>query len=199
MRMHAYSAIVEGAQGLFWWDIGENGIRARSVKSNELNTAMTSLKDLVTELKSLEPALLAAPTPDALVDVTPRFTTPRDWRIDAVAKDIPLIANYADKQWYQAELDALRAGDESLSPMLHQAVAQRSYIRTRTSIVDGVGYVIAYNYGNTAINNVTFTWQSLLTSPVSVIGENGRTITPAGATFRDGFAPYQAHVYVIRP
>jgi hypothetical protein len=198
MRMHAYASIVEGAQGLLWWDIGENGLRSRNVKPGELATATANLNSLINELKRLEPALLAAPVTGALVDVTPSFPTDVAWRIDAVGKDIPLISNYADKQWYQAELNALRAGDRSLSPMLRQAASQRSYIRTRTSIVDGIGYVIAYNYGNTAIKNVTFTWQSGLTSSVEVVGE-GRTITPSAAAFTDNFAPYEAHVYIVRP
>jgi hypothetical protein len=198
MRMHAYAAIVEGAQGLFWWDIGENGIRNRNVKTNELTTAVTNLNGLVKELKALEPVLLAAPAPSALIDVTPSFTSDVAWRIDALGKDIPLISNYADKQWYQAELDALRAGNTGLSPMLHQVPSQKSYIRTRTTIVDGVGYVIAYNYGNTAIKNVTFTWHSTLTAPVEVYAEAGRTLTPLGEKFVDNFAPYEAHVYIVR-
>jgi hypothetical protein len=197
MRMHAYASIVEGAQGLFWWDIGENGLRSRSVKANELATATANLNYLVNELKRLEPALLAPPSPGALKSVTPSFVGPRAWRIDAVTRDIPLISNYADKQWYQAELNALNAGDESLSPMLRQAAPQQSYIRTRTSIVGGVGYVIAYNYGNTAIKNVTFKWQSNLASPVEVFGE-GRALPPSLDTFTDNFAPYEAHVYVVR-
>ncbi len=197
MRTHAYAAIAEGAQGLFWWDIGENGVRSRNVKAGELSSALQNLKNLVNELHALQPALLASPTPRALLDVTPRFATPREWRIDAVSRDIPLISNYADKQWYQAELNALLAGDESLSPMLHQATLQRSYIRTRTSIVNNVGYVIAYNYGNTAISGASFTWQSAPGS-VEVVGEN-RALTPSGATFHDDFGPYEAHVYIVRP
>jgi hypothetical protein len=205
MRMHAYSAIVEGAQGLFWWDIGENGVRSRSVKSNELTTALQNLKDLVNEIHGLEAALLAPPAPGALV-VTggPAFSTALAWRIDAVSKNIPLISNYADKQWYQAELSALQQGNDSLSPMVHQAAPQKSYIRTRTALVSEVGnpapvgYVIAYNYGKTAIKGVTFTWQSAPTR-VDVVGE-GRTLLPTGSTFKDDFGPYEAHVYrIVQP
>lgn len=145
MRMHAYAAIVEGAQGLFWWDIGENGVRASTMKTNQISTAMQNLKDLTNELATLRPALLATPTTGYLLDVSPRFTTARDWRIAALRNAIPLISNYADKQWYQAELNALTSAvpDESLSPMLQQAVPQKSYIRTRVTVVGGVGYVIA--------------------------------------------------------
>ena len=209
--MHAYSAIVEGAQGLFWWDIGENGIRSRSVKSNELTAALQNLSALVNELGDLELelALLASPDPRALsVTGGPVFASPRAWRIDAVSKNIPLISNYADKQWYQAELNALQQGNETLSPMLHQAAPQKSYIRTRTSIVNEggklVGYVIAYNYGKTAIKGVSFTWQPpspdytwpTMPGSVAVVGE-GRAVVPAGWVFKDDFGPYEAHVYKI--
>jgi hypothetical protein len=141
------------------------------------------------------------PGPDqrrALLDVSPRATTAREWRISALRTVIPLISNIADIQWYQAELTALTAPtpNESLSPLLHQAVSQRSFIRTRVAVVNGVGCVIAYNYGPAAIKNVTFTWRSAPTA-VDVFAEN-RTITPAGATFTDDFGPYEAHVYIVR-
>jgi hypothetical protein len=211
MRMHAYAAIAEGAQGLMWWDIGDNGVRDPSdgaepgrrralppARIAEISATMGCLRDLVNELHGLMPALLATPTPEALVDVSPRSATPREWRIDALRALIPRVANFLDKQWFQAELNALTAAtpSESLSPLLQQPVQQRSYIRTRVSVVDGVGYVIAYNYGNTAINDVTFTWKTAPAS-VEVVGE-GRSLTPAGATFKDNFAPYEAHVYIVR-
>jgi hypothetical protein len=209
MRMHAYASIVEGVQGLFWWDVGENGLRARPSNQGRRGTlnvtgaaqvsrSMEDLSDLVRELDMLKPALLAAPTPGALVDITPRFATPREWRIAAVRGVIPLIANFADRQWYQAELNALTAStpDDRLSPMLHGPAPQRSFIRTRVTVVNGVGVVIAYNYGHTAINDVTFTWRSAPTA-VDVVGED-RSITPVGTIFRDDFGPYAARVYVIR-
>jgi hypothetical protein len=211
MRMHAYAAIVEGAQGLFWWDIGENGIRnptgatqpgRRGALSSsgvaEISRAMQNLEDLIIEIDALKPALLAVPTEGALVEISPRSATAREWRIAALRRVVPLVSNFLDRQWYQAELNALTGPtpNESLSPMLRQAVPQRSFIRTRVTVVNGIGYVIAYNYGNTAVNDVTFTWQSAPTS-VGVFGEN-RTISPVGATFTDDFGPYEAHVYIVR-
>lgn len=211
MRMHAYASIVEGAQGLFWWDIGENGVRSPTgaaqarrgaAQTREgaalISRGMQNLKDLVTELDVLKPALLATPTQDALLDVSPRSATAREWRIAALRAVIPLVSNFLDRQWYQAELNALTAPapNESLSPLLHHAVPQRSFIRTRVTVVNGIGYVIAYNYGPTAIKGVTFTWRSAPAS-VDVFAEN-RTITPAGATFTDDFGPYEAHVYLVR-
>lgn len=197
MRMHAYASIVEGAQGLFWWDIGDNGVRSRTTKAAQTTLAMQNLSDLVNELNTLKPALLASPTPSALPDISPRFATPSDWRIAALQGDIPLINNYADKQWYQAELSALTAAvpDESRSPMLHQATKQRSHIRTRVTVVGGVGYVIAYNYTNAKITGVTFTWHA---TPASVdVFAEGRSIVPTGLTFKDDFLPYEAHVYIV--
>ena len=211
MRMHAYAAIVEGAQGLFWWDIGDNGVRRPTGAAQnrrgpaqtaagvaQITRSMQDLKDLINEIDMLKPALLAIPTPGALVDVSPRSATPREWRITALGAVLPLITNIADIQWYQAELSALVAPtpSERLSPMLQQAVPQRSFIRTRVAVVNGMGVVIAYNYGPAAVPNVTFTWRSALTS-VEVFAEN-RTLTPAGATFRDNFGPFEAHVYVVR-
>lgn len=211
MRMHAYAAIVEGAQGLLWWDIGDNGVRratgaaqsrrgvARtSSGAAQISGAMDNLKQLMLELDTLEPALLATPAPGALLEISPRSATAREWRIGALRTIIPLVSNLADKQWYQAELSALTAPapDESLSPLLHQAVPQRSFVRTRVTVVDGVGYVIAYNYGPAAIQDVTFTWRSAPTS-VEVFAES-RQLTPSGATFTDDFAPYEAHVYIVR-
>ena len=209
MRMHAYSSIVEGAQGLFWWDIGDNGLRARPTtqgrrgtfnvsRAAQITRSMDDLGDLVRELDMLKPALLATPTPSALVDVTPRFATPREWRIAAVRAVIPLISNFADRQWYQAELNALTAAtpSDSLSPMLRGSAQQRSFIRTRVTVVNGVGVVIAYNYSHLAIKDVTFTWRSAPTA-VDVVGED-RAITPVGATFKDDFGPYEARVYMVR-
>jgi len=206
MRMHAYAAIVEGAQGLFWWDIGENGIRKSTMKTSQISAAMQNLREVVNELKWLEPALLATPTPGMLIDVTPKSASARDWRIAALQTVIPLISNYADKQWYQAELNSLTntmAPPYPLSPMLNQASPQKSNIRTRVSFLNGVGYIIiAYNYGNTAIKGATFTWQSNLQS-VSALREGPNqtdrpiTIPSNSATFKDDFAPYEAHVYIV--
>src|SRR5262249_43350674 len=57
MRTHAVMSIVEGAQGIFWWDIGVNGLRA--LDAGTVSTYMSYLKTLTTELAGLEPALVA--------------------------------------------------------------------------------------------------------------------------------------------
>ncbi len=199
MRMHAYSAIVEGAQGLFWWDIGANGLRNSSDNTSaQVTQWMAYLQSLVNELASLEAALLAPPTPSALVGNSSSTGDPIGWRKTVLQRDMTIVQSlsYSTYEWYQAELNALNAGDTSLSPMLHQASPQSGNIRTRTSIVNGIGYVIAYNYTNLAAT-ATLTWQSPL-AQVAVIGE-GRSLTPSNASFTDSFAAYGVHVYQVTP
>jgi len=69
-----------------------------------------------------------------------------------------------------------------------------SAIRTKVKLVNGRGYVFAYNTTN-AQAGTTFTWN---TAPgtVTVNAEN-RTLGASGNSFNDSFGPYQAHVYVI--
>lgn len=62
MRNHAYMAIVEGARGLVWWSLGENAL-ATMCKSGgwcaERVQKMQDLREVTTEIASLETALLA--------------------------------------------------------------------------------------------------------------------------------------------
>jgi hypothetical protein len=69
-------------------------------------------------------------------------------------------------------------------------------IRTKVKLVNGRGYVFAYNTTNTR-TTATFTWA---TAPglVTVDAEN-RTLVATGAAFTDSFGPYEAHVYVLAP
>ena len=85
---------------------------------------LQTLSELVNELDKLQLALLATPTAGALLDVTPKFASAPEWRIAALRSVIPLISNYADKQWYQAELNALTATppDESLTQLASEAM-----------------------------------------------------------------------------
>jgi hypothetical protein len=68
-------------------------------------------------------------------------------------------------------------------------------IRTKVKVVDGKGYVFAYNYANASVT-ATFTWNNGTPGNVTVNGEN-RAVAASGATFSDTFAPYAAHVYVV--
>jgi hypothetical protein len=67
-------------------------------------------------------------------------------------------------------------------------------IRTKVKLLNGRGYVFAYNTTN-AQASATLTWN---TAPgtVTVNAEN-RTLGASGNSFSDSFGPYQAHVYVI--
>src|SRR5207249_3547734 len=157
LRAHAVMAIVEGAQGLWWWDIGVNGLRALDAAT--VSTWMGYLKTLTTELAGLEPALLASPADSALVGNSTRFSDPVAGRIGQLQHNIAVETLYSRVQADQAEIAALQAGDTSKSPLL----AGAANVRTRTKIVNGVGYVFAYNYTNLH-QPVTFAWQIALTS-----------------------------------
>ena len=217
MKMHAYASIVEGAQGIFWWSVGDGGLRDRNVKTTEISKWTGYLASLVTEISGLNDALVAAPPPtDPLVSNSSatRHTatgTPTscadaiEWRKAAIALDLKNSGlSYADKQWYQAELTALQNGDTSRSPMLQAtpgvAPLQAGDIRTRTfygAVGGGNAYVVvAYNYTNQT-ESVTFGWNSPL-SNITVWNEATPTMTSTSNTFTDTFGPFQAHVYVIR-
>jgi hypothetical protein len=67
MRSHAYMAIVEGAQGLFWWSLGDNALLAVcSGWCDERTGYMNNLKSVVNEIATLEAALLANDAASAL-------------------------------------------------------------------------------------------------------------------------------------
>ena len=190
LRAHAVMSIVEGAQGIFWWDIGTNGVRS-GTDAATVSTAMSNLKALTNELASLEPALLADPAPAALVGNSTKFADPIAGRIGQLTHNIAVEWLYSRKEWYQAELAALRAGNTSKSGGLLDGAAN---VRTLVKVVNGVGYVFAYNYTN-APQPVTFTWQS---APSSVTeSRTGQTFQVSGSSWGDTFGPYQARVYVL--
>ena len=190
LRAHAVMSIVEGAQGIFWWDIGVNGIRS-GTDAATVSTAMSNLKALTTELAGLEPALLADGAPGALVGNSTKFTNPIAGRIAQLQHNIAVEWLYSRIQWYQAELAALQAGDTSKSGGMLSGAAS---VRTLTKIVNGVGYVFAYNYTN-APQPATFTWQSAPTGVTE--SKTGQSFTLSGASWSDTFAPYQARIYVV--
>jgi hypothetical protein len=190
MRAHAVMSIVEGAQGLFWWDIGVNGI-LNGTDATTVSTAMGNLKTLTTELAGLEPALLASPTNGALVANSTRFADPVAGRVAQLQHNIAVEWLYSRIQWYQAEIAALQAGDTSKSGGMLNGAAN---VRTLTKIVNGVGYVFAYNYTN-ASQPVTFTWQSAPTSVTE--SKTGQAYPLSGASWSDTFGPYQARIYVV--
>jgi hypothetical protein len=189
LRAHAVMSIVEGAQGIFWWDIGVNGLRRLDAAT--VSTYMNHLKTLTTELAGLEPALLADPAPGALVSNSTKFADPVAGRIAQLQHNIAVEWLFSRKQWYQEELAALQAGDISKSGGLLNGAAN---VRTLAKLVNGVGYVFAYNYTNSS-RPVTFTWQS---APSSVReSKTGQTFAVSGASWNDTLGPYQARIYVI--
>jgi hypothetical protein len=189
LRAHAVMSIVEGAQGIFWWDVGTNGLRRQDAAT--VSAYMGHLKTLTTELAGLEPALLADDAQGALVGNSTRFADPVAGRITQLTQNIAVEWLFSRKQWYQEELAALKAGDRSKSGLLLEGAAN---VRTLTKIVDGVGYVFAYNYTNKS-QPVTFTWQN---APSSVReSKTGQTFPLSGASWNDTFGPYQARIYII--
>jgi len=188
MRAHAVMSIVEGAQGLWWWEVGTNGLR--SLDATTVSTWMGYLKTLTSELAGLEPALLAASADAALVGNSTRFADPIAGRIAQLQHNIAVEILYSRVQADQAEIAALQAGDTSKSPLLPGA----ANVRTRTKTVNGVGYVFAYNYTNLQ-QPVTFTWQSALAS-VKESG-SGQSYAVNGASWSDTFGPYESRIYVV--
>jgi Divergent InlB B-repeat domain len=189
MRAHAVMAIVEGAQGIFWWDIGVNGLRYEDAAT--VSAYMNYLKTLTTELAGLEPALLADPAQGALVGNSTRFANPVTGRIAQLDHNIQVEWLYSRIQWYQAEKAALQSGDLSKSGGMLNGAAN---VRTLTKIVGNVGYVFAYNYTNQP-QPVTFTWQAQVGSVVE--NQTGQSFPVSGASWSDNFGPYEARIYRV--
>jgi hypothetical protein len=197
LRVHAVMSIVEGAQGIFWWDIGVNGLRR--LDATTVSTYMAHLKTLTTELAGLEPALIAPEANAALVGNSTRFADPVAGRIEQLEHNAEVEWLFSREsehgfsriQWYQAEQVALEAGDTTKSGGL---LIEAANVRTRTKVVNGVGYVFAYNYTNTA-KPVTFTWQKVPTSVKE--SKTGQTFPLTGASWSDTFGPYQSRIYLI--
>src|SRR5205085_12460819 len=126
-----------------------------------------------------------------LVGNTTRFSDPVAGRIGQLQHNIAVGWLYSRIQWYQAELAALQGGDTTKSGGL---LAGAANVRTRTKVVNGVGYVFAAHYTNQS-QPVTWTWQS---APTSVReSKTGQTYPVSGASWSDTFGPYEARIYVI--
>jgi len=188
MRTHAVMSIVEGAQGLWWWEIGSNGLR--QADGPTVARQMAALRELVVELARLEPALLAPGAPDALVGNSTLAQDPLAARKAQLEHNIAVEWLYSRKVAYRAELEALNAGKTDMSPMLKN----NATVRTLTKVVDGTGYVFAYNYTNRP-TPIKFTWRRPLTRVVE--SRDNRAFTVAGASWEDRLAPYEARIYVV--
>jgi hypothetical protein len=189
MRSHAVMAIVEGAQGLFWWEIGRNGLR-KNTDAATVARQMAALRALVTELARLEPALLAPRADEALVGNSTRAADALAARKAQLEHNINVEWLYSRKVAYRAELAALNAGQTGGSPMLRNTAT----IRTLTKVVDGTGYVFAYNYTNRP-TPARFTWRQ---PPGRVLeSRDGRVVPVSGASWEDTFGPYEARIYLV--
>jgi hypothetical protein len=91
-----------------------------------------------------------------------------------------------------ADLEPVLLADDSPDELTGNSNA--AAIRTRVKTLDGRRYLLAYNYTATA-QEATFTWREPVLG-VAVYNED-RSVVPAGASFTDSFAAYEAHVYVL--
>jgi hypothetical protein len=188
MRSHAVMSVVEGAQGLWWWEIGTNGLR--KADATTVTRQMAALRQLVTELARLEPALVAPPASEALVGNSTLAQDPMAARKAQLEHNIAIEWLYSRKVAYRAELEALNAGSTSTSPMLKNVAT----VRTLTKVVDGTGYVFAYNYTNRPAP-VKFTWRQPLARVVE--SRDGRALTVSGTSWDDTLGPYDARIYIV--
>ena len=91
-----------------------------------------------------------------------------------------------------AALEAALLADDVAGALV--ANSNIAAIRTKVKVVGGKGYIFAYNYTGIP-QSVELTWH---TAPGAVtVNTERRALVPAGASFTDTFAPYQAHVYVV--
>lgn len=189
LKTHAVMSIVEGAQGIMWWQLGPSGLLKSSPAVQA--TAMANLQRLVTTLSNLQTALVANAAPQALTGNSTCTGDPVAWRKAALAHNLQVEWLFSAKESFKAELAALQRGDISRSYLLDQSCD----VRTKVTVVGGKGYLFAYNYTSKDIGPVTFSWRRGV-SLVTVLDE-ARTLTPSGSNFSDSFGPYEAHIYEI--
>ena len=189
LRSHAVMSIVEGAQGLLWWELGPNGLRKGSDAAT-VTRQMAALRELVTELARLQPALLAPRADDALAENSTRAAEPVAGRKAQLEHNMAVEWLHSRKIAYQAELALLNSGQTKQSAMLKNVAT----IRTLTKVVDGTGYVFAYNYTNRPAP-VRFTWREPLSRVVE--SRDGRSLAVSGKSWEDTFAPYDSRIYVV--
>jgi hypothetical protein len=71
-----------------------------------------------------------------------------------------------------------------------------SNIKAKVKVVNGKGFVLAYNTSSNP-QSATFTWR---TAPGTVtVHTEGRSVAADGRSFSDTFAAFGAHVYVVEP
>ena len=100
-------------------------------------------------------------------------------------KDLPVTATGLGQL-----LAMLKEGQTKHSSMLKSVAT----IKTLTKVVDGTGYVFAYNYTNRP-TPVRFTWREPLSRVVE--SRDGRNLAVADKSWEDTFAPYDSRIYVV--
>lgn len=91
----------------------------------------------------------------------------------------------------RADLESVLLADESPGQLTGNTNAA---IRTKVKVVDGEGYVIAYNSTNADGVSTQFTWST----PPSTATVNGQALAVASdGTFTDTFKKHEARVYKI--
>ena len=91
-----------------------------------------------------------------------------------------------------ADLEPVLLADDAPGALIGNS--NPAAIHTKVKLVDGHGYVIAYNSTNTT-TSATFRWNTV-PGTVSVNAER-RTLGVSSNSFTDSFGPFAAHVYVI--
>ena len=170
MRNHAYMAIVEGANGLMWWSLGENGLDSICGTSGAWCTQRTELMDrlksVVSEIASLEPVLLKQDSAQAWGGVTSVTVNGAGVPTSAIATKV--------KHDDTSPTDPYHVFAYNVTPYYQPGIASPSA---------AVQFSLA-----------------VAPKSIAVYGENRSitpTLTATGATFTDTFGPFEAHVYVI--
>jgi hypothetical protein len=198
MRYHAVASIVEGAEGILWWDVGVGGIRQESPAI--VAEYMGHLRALVSELAGLEPALVSDLNSDTMFKGLPLNSTayadPIAGRIAQLRHNIASEFLFSRIQWYQAEIEALQRGDTSKSGGMLKGAAS---VRTRASVANGHGVVFAYNYTNQP-QPCTLTVPGIEQYHIKVWenrAPNRLYDVAGGIAWSDTFKPYEAKIFVI--
>jgi hypothetical protein len=170
MRSHAYMAIVEGSKGLFWWSVGNQS------QGGDLGGWCRWADE---------------------GGCPPDHAPSREQLMAQLASVVQELAG------------TLPHGDPGLPHALVAkdapcalAMSSNPAIKTKVKVVGGKGYIFAYNsLGPSAgAQTATFTWHrapGTITVNAELANGQPRRISPAGTSFTDSFAPWEAHVYVI--
>jgi hypothetical protein len=106
--------------------------------------------------------------------------------LGASATALPSVVNEL------AALDPVLVADDM--PAALTSNSERAAIRTKVKVVDGTGYLLAYNATSAPVT-AAFGWSMAATR--AIVHAEDRAIAISAGRFSDTFEPYEAHVYVI--